>query len=72
MIMRTIGGILDFYIIVEDSFSEVVKQYHSLIGKTFMPPYWSYGYQLSAWGYDRTGFLFRTKLIYRLKKLRVL
>lgn len=56
VIIRTIGGVLDFYIIVEDSFSDVVKQYHSLIGTTFMPPYWAYGYQLSAWGYDRNGY----------------
>ena len=55
VIIRTIGGVLDFYIIAEDSFSDVVKQYHSLIGTTFMPPYWAYGYQLSAWGYDRNG-----------------
>ena len=56
VIIRTIGGVLDFYLIVEDSFSDVVKQYHSLIGTTFMPPYWAYGYQLSAWGYDRNGY----------------
>ena len=57
VIIRAIGGVLDFYMIVEDDFSDVVKQYHSLIGKTFMPPYWAYGYQLSAWGYDRNGHL---------------
>jgi alpha-glucosidase (family GH31 glycosyl hydrolase) len=49
---RTIGGVLDFYIMLGPSPEEVTKQYLNLIGKPFLPPYWSLGFQLSRWGYD--------------------
>ncbi|XP_028393180.1 sucrase-isomaltase, intestinal-like [Dendronephthya gigantea] len=49
---RTIGGILDFYIFMGPTPEDVVQQYTELIGRTFMPPYWSLGFQLSRWGYN--------------------
>ena len=51
LIYRVTGGIFDFYLFVGDTPSSVIIQYHTLIGTTFMPPYWSYGFQLSKWGY---------------------
>ncbi|XP_020616218.1 maltase-glucoamylase, intestinal-like [Orbicella faveolata] len=50
---RTIGGILDFYIFLGPSPEDVVKQYTEAIGRTFLPPYWSLGFQLSRWGYNK-------------------
>lgn len=40
---RTLGGILDFYIMEEDSPEALISAYTSLLGKTYMPPYWSLG-----------------------------
>ena len=52
MIIRAQGGVFDFYVMVGETPSEVIQQYHTMIGKPFMPPYWAYGYQLSKWGYQ--------------------
>ncbi|CAH3034609.1 unnamed protein product [Porites lobata] len=49
---RTIGGILDFYVFLGPNPEDVVKQYTEAIGRTFLPPYWSLGFQLSRWGYN--------------------
>lgn len=48
---RTIGGILDFYFIVDDTPEKVISHYHNLIGLPMFPPYWSLGFQISRWGY---------------------
>eukprot|EP01083_Nonionella_stella_P228678 810222_1 len=48
---RTIGGILDFYVFLGPKPLDVVRQYHELIGFTFFPPYWSFGFHLCRWGY---------------------
>ncbi|XP_046554565.1 lysosomal alpha-glucosidase-like [Haliotis rubra] len=48
---RTIGGVLDFYIFLGPSPADVVSQYTEMIGRSFMPPYWSMGYHQCRWGY---------------------
>ncbi|KAJ8410765.1 hypothetical protein AAFF_G00187220 [Aldrovandia affinis] len=48
---RTIGGVLDFYILLGDTPEEVVHEYLELIGRPMIPPYWSLGFQLSRWDY---------------------
>jgi alpha-glucosidase (family GH31 glycosyl hydrolase) len=48
---RTIGGILDFYVIVGDRPADVVKDYTNIVGRTFMPPYWSLGFHICKFGY---------------------
>jgi alpha-glucosidase (family GH31 glycosyl hydrolase) len=40
---RTLGGILDLYIMEESSPELLIKAYTSLIGKPYMPPYWALG-----------------------------
>eukprot|EP00112_Aurelia_sp_Birch-Aquarium-sp1_P009032 Seg2012.11_Seg2012.9 transcript_id=Seg2012.11_Seg2012.9/GoldUCD/mRNA.D3Y31 product="Maltase-glucoamylase intestinal" protein_id=Seg2012.11_Seg2012.9/GoldUCD/D3Y31 len=49
---RTIGGILDFYMLFGPSPEDVVKQYTVAVGRPFLPPYWSLGFQLCRWGYN--------------------
>ncbi|XP_058489999.1 sucrase-isomaltase, intestinal [Solea solea] len=48
---RTIGGILDFYILFGDTPEQVVQEFLELIGRPVIPPYWSLGFQISRWDY---------------------
>ena len=49
--IRTIGGVLDFFVFLGPAPEHVIQQYTWLIGRTMMPPYWSLGFQLSRWDY---------------------
>ncbi|XP_065700522.1 sucrase-isomaltase, intestinal [Patagioenas fasciata] len=48
---RTIGGILDFYMVLGPTPELVVQEYTALVGRPVMPPYWSLGFQLCRYGY---------------------
>ncbi|XP_060588970.1 lysosomal alpha-glucosidase-like, partial [Ruditapes philippinarum] len=48
---RTTGGILDFYIFIGQNPADVMKEYTNVIGRTFMPPYWSLGFHICRFGY---------------------
>lgn len=48
---RTIGGIIDLYIFYPNSIEHILKKYHTLIGKPYLPAFWSLGSQQSKWGY---------------------
>ena len=50
---KTIGGIIDYYIIVDSSPQEVVKDIQKLIGKPFLPPYWAVGSHQSRYGFNK-------------------
>ncbi|XP_058412401.1 sucrase-isomaltase, intestinal [Diceros bicornis minor] len=51
---RVIGGILDFYMFLGPTPEVATKQYHEVIGRPVMPPYWSLGFQLCRYGYRNT------------------
>uniref|UniRef100_F6PTT1 P-type domain-containing protein n=1 Tax=Ornithorhynchus anatinus TaxID=9258 RepID=F6PTT1_ORNAN len=55
---RTVGGILDFYVFLGSSPEEVVREYLVLIGRPFLPPYWSLGFHL---GLEDSGGIARLK-----------
>lgn len=55
---RTIGGILEFYFFLGPSPADVIQQYTELIGRPFLPPYWSLGFHLCRFQY---GSLEKTK-----------
>uniref|UniRef100_F7BGL5 Maltase-glucoamylase n=1 Tax=Monodelphis domestica TaxID=13616 RepID=F7BGL5_MONDO len=48
---RVIGGVLDFYVFLGNTPEEVVREYLELIGRPFLPSYWSLGFHLSRWVY---------------------
>ncbi|MEG2440971.1 MAG: glycoside hydrolase family 31 protein [Acetivibrio sp.] len=43
---------LYLYVITGDSLLEITKQFRSMIGKSYIPPLWAFGYQQSRWGYQ--------------------
>ncbi|XP_060236113.1 probable maltase-glucoamylase 2 isoform X2 [Meriones unguiculatus] len=49
---RTVGGILDFYLVLGPTPELVTQQYTQLIGRPAMTPYWALGFQLSRYGYQ--------------------
>jgi len=51
LILRSIGGIFDFYFFSGPEPETVVQQYTALVGLPVMIPYWSLGFQLSRWDY---------------------
>ena len=51
LILRSIGGIFDFYFFAGPGPEAVVQQFTSLVGYPVMIPYFSLGFQLSRWEY---------------------
>jgi alpha-glucosidase len=47
----TAGPDCDIYAIEGDSLKDVAKQFRKLIGRSYIPPKWAFGYQQSRWGY---------------------
>lgn len=47
------GKDADLYFIDGKSEIEVVKQFRNIIGKSYIPPLWAFGYQQSCWGYSK-------------------
>lgn len=50
-----IGGLVDLYFFLGPSPEAVLRQYHAVIGKTALPPYWALGAVQSKWGYENLG-----------------
>ncbi len=42
---------LELYIIEGDTPTEIVRRFRSLIGRSYIPPLWAFGYGQSRWGY---------------------
>ncbi|KAL7677104.1 hypothetical protein ACOME3_003351 [Neoechinorhynchus agilis] len=51
MTYRTIGGIIDLFIITGPTPADVIRQYWTLIGNPLLTPYWSLGFHLCKWDY---------------------
>ncbi|XP_064576785.1 sucrase-isomaltase, intestinal [Zonotrichia leucophrys gambelii] len=66
---RTIGGILDFYMVLGPTPELVVQEYTQLIGRPVMPPYWSLGFQLCRYGYVNDSEV--SQLVEEMKAARI-
>ena len=42
---------LDVYIIENKSLNDIVIEFHEMIGRSYIPPKWAFGYQQSRWFY---------------------
>ena len=51
LVHKTIGGIIDYYIIVDSNPEFVVRNIQFLLGVPPLPPYWSLGNHQSRYGY---------------------
>lgn len=42
----------DCYLIEEDSILKIVKEFRGLVGRSYIPPKWAFGYGQSRWSYN--------------------
>ena len=51
---RTIGGVIDYYITINDTPDDALISIHDIIGHPTLPPFWSLGFHQCRWGYKNT------------------
>ena len=51
---RTIGGVLDLFVVLGPSPLNVAAQYTEVVGRPYLPPFWSLGFHLCRWGYNNS------------------
>lgn len=56
---------LDLYLIEGDALIDIVRQFRSLIGRSYTPPMWAFGYGQSRWGYTNRDDILRVADRYR-------
>ena len=68
---KTIGGIIDYYIIVDNSPENVLRDIHYLIGKPTLPPFWSLGHHQCRYGYHNFNEFKNVYETYKYKNISV-
>ena len=56
---------LDCYIVTGTDVKDIVKQFRRLIGRSYIPPLWAFGYGQSRWGYQSAEDIRRVVAGYR-------
>ena len=51
---RTIGGVIDYFITINENPENALISIHDIIGHPMLPPYWSLGFHQCRWGYHST------------------
>ncbi|KAF3926241.1 Alpha-glucosidase [Dactylellina cionopaga] len=58
---KVVGGVLDFFVFLGETYEDVTVQYQQVTGFPQLPPYWSLGYHQCRWYYDTTEKLEETR-----------
>ena len=56
---------MDVYIIEGDSLKDIVHQFRTLVGRSYIAPRWALGYGQSRWGYDCAADIRRVARMHR-------
>ena len=51
---RTTGGVIDYFITLNENPENALISLHDIIGHPALPPYWSLGFHQCKWGYKKT------------------
>ena len=51
---RTIGGVIDYYMTINETPDEALISLHDIIGHPILPPFWALGFHQCRWGYHNT------------------
>lgn len=54
---KAVGGVLDLYVLAGPAPELVVRQYHAVIGRPYLPPFWTLGFHQCKYGYPNIGWL---------------
>ena len=49
---RTIGGVIDYYLTINDTPDDALISIHNIIGHPAIAPFWSLGFHQCRWGYE--------------------
>ncbi|XP_004363327.2 alpha-glucosidase [Capsaspora owczarzaki ATCC 30864] len=66
---KIVGGVFDMYFVLGPEPESVVQQYHELIGKPTMIPYWGLGFHQCRWGYQNISVVEEVVRQYRVNQL---
>ena len=50
-VITSVNGDLSVYVIEEGSLRDIVRAFRQIIGRSYLPPKWGFGYIQSRWGY---------------------
>lgn len=64
------SGVLDFYFFLGPEPEAVIQQYTEVIGRPFMPPYWTLGFHQCRYGYESLQALIDVVNGYNSSKVR--
>lgn len=59
----------NIYIIEENTLNQIVSTFRELIGESYIPPKWAFGYQQSRWGYKNEADIREVAREYKEKNL---
>ncbi len=65
------GGIIDLYVIQRGTPQFVISQYHMIIGRAFLPPFWAFGHHQSREGYRNAKQLRKVVMRYEEEELPI-
>ena len=51
---RTIGGVLDYYLTLNNNPNDALISLHDILGHPTLPPFWSMGFHQCRFGYNKT------------------